>query len=133
MNCQYTGIELENKRAKNHPTVTELLNDANRRNVYGPVVEAMKAAKADGITGMEIVEIGRAAMTGGLEAAAQRRAEWRQREEERLQYDSERINFYRQHGYYPGADRDVEGPDDNRAELTAKEIVESRNRTPSEY
>lgn len=73
--CQYTGIELENKRQKNHPEVSKLLDAANKRGVYATVVEAMISAKETGLTGLDVVEVGRSAMQSGQLAAQ----EFRQR------------------------------------------------------
>jgi hypothetical protein len=106
MNCQYTGLELESKRMKNHPAVAALLNDAQRKGVYGVVVQAMNDAKASGITGMEVVEIGRAALTGGVAAASKRTAEFRAYEQrratERSQEIQERNQFFMNNGRWPG-------------------------------
>lgn len=50
MNCQHCGTELTSKRAKNCPTCSALLAEANRRQVYAAVREAISAAKVEGIT-----------------------------------------------------------------------------------
>ncbi len=63
--CQYTGIELQSKRAKNCAEVTALLNDAQRAGKYGQVVDAMNDAKRAGTTGLAVVEIGRNALKYG--------------------------------------------------------------------
>ena len=97
-NCQYTGIELENKRAKNHPEVTALLADANKKGVYGDVVSAMSRAKRDGITGLAVIEIGRYALKSGLQAATEFSDKLRADRKERQNVESARIAEYRANG-----------------------------------
>ena len=91
--CQYTGIEFQAKtaRSKNHPTIARLLEDANKKGVYGQVVDALTAAKNAGLTGEAVIEAGRVAMVSGLKASAQWAEAWRAEAKAKAKAESERI------------------------------------------
>lgn len=59
--CQYTGVEFEAKstRAKNHPRIAAVLEEANRVGRYALALEAIRKARADGVT--DIMEFQRQA------------------------------------------------------------------------
>lgn len=59
--CQYTGWELSSPRAKNHPKVARLLDEAASNGTYRAVVNAMTAARDGGATGNEVLAAGAAA------------------------------------------------------------------------
>jgi hypothetical protein len=98
--CQYSGLEFEaaSKRSKNHPRVAILLEDANRKGVYGDVVSAMARAKREGVTGEGVIEAGAVALANGLAAVAEFNMNWRNAQRERLQAESARIAEYRTNG-----------------------------------
>ena len=66
--CQYTGIELSSKRAKNCPAVTTVLNEAYKCGKYDQVVAAMIDAKRAGKAGLEVIEIGKLALKNGYQS-----------------------------------------------------------------
>jgi len=70
--CQYCGKELENKRAKNCAECNAILADANKRGVYGFVMEAVAQARKDGLTGDAMHQ----AMRSAAKLGAGKRAEW---------------------------------------------------------
>jgi len=90
--CQYTGIEFEAKtaRSKNHPAVARLLQEANRRGVYGQVMNAIVAAKNEGLVGDPVIEAGQIAMDAGLKAAAEFATARRAEQKEKARQESER-------------------------------------------
>lgn len=59
--CQYSGVTFEAKssRAKNHPVVSAVLEEANRVGRYGVALQAIQAARAEGVT--DIMEFSRRA------------------------------------------------------------------------
>ena len=106
--CQYSGVEFEakSKRSKNHPRVAALLEEANRKGVYGDVVSAMIQAKHDGITGEAVIEAAEVALAGGLKAAAEFNARWRAERREKREQESARIADYRNNGPRPFVDEE---------------------------
>ncbi|NLG27752.1 MAG: hypothetical protein GX557_07550, partial [Chloroflexi bacterium] len=63
--CQHCGTELENPRAKNCKTCSAILTEANRRDSYSFVMEAIAKAKAAGLTGQDMHAEMRAAHAAG--------------------------------------------------------------------
>lgn len=110
--CQYTGLELENKRAKNHPEITKLLEKANKSGAYSAVVTALIDAKNAGVTGLDVVEIGKRALQSGTQAAAafrtQIRNEQKAKAQERHEQHDARIKFWQEHGYFPTSNENDE-------------------------
>lgn len=93
MNCQHCGTELSNKRAKNCPVCSNMLQQANRAGVYGFVMEAIAQAKEDGLAGEEMHEAMRAAAKYGDAKRSEWAEEYRQRLEARRQRNNERVAF----------------------------------------
>jgi site-specific DNA-methyltransferase (adenine-specific) len=60
--CQHCGAELASKRAKNCDACRSLKEESLKWNAYGPVLDAMNAAQAAGMSGDEIRECGRDAI-----------------------------------------------------------------------
>ena len=91
--CQYTGLQFEAKtaRSKNHPTIARLLEDANKKGVYGQVIDALVTAKNAGLVGEAVIEAGQVALKSGLKASAQWAAAWRAEQKEKAARESERI------------------------------------------
>ena len=120
MNCQHCGEELASKRAKNCATCSGILNEANKRRVYGAVTEAIALAKTDGITGEDMHVIMHTAMISGQEATNKVRDEIRAREKERVAERSRQMalrnKFYAEHGYWP------ESMDEEDLDLQAQAI-----------
>jgi hypothetical protein len=112
MNCQHCGTELSNKRAKNCQTCTSVLAEANKKGTYGFVMEAIVAAKADGLTEAEMHTAMRSAMKLGATQRAEWADEYRKQQAERKQEEAARVRFYQEHGYYPG--QDLRGEDTRR-------------------
>lgn len=114
--CQHCGTELNSKRAKNCPTCASLLNDAYKRNGYDLAMSAISEAKQIGLAGNDVQEAIRQAAGSG----SARENEWinkqRQAKNEWQERNHERIEFYRQHGYYPDQKIDDE---DIAAEMEA--------------
>jgi len=121
--CQHCQTELTNPRAKNCKTCSDILTDANRSGTYSFVMEAITTAKADGLTGSAMHET----MLSAMKAGANKRTEWaneyRERQAERKAEESRRIQFYQEHGYWPG--QDFEGEDARR------DIEDARTFTPT--
>jgi hypothetical protein len=65
--CQYSGLPLDNPRAKNHPLVTRLLNRADQEGVYGAVRDAMWSAVAAGRVGQAVIDAGEAALPSAVD------------------------------------------------------------------
>lgn len=65
--CQYTGIELKSKRAKNAPEVTALLDKAYKAGRYSDVSNAMFAAKRSGLIGADVLAAGQHALVHGFQ------------------------------------------------------------------
>lgn len=102
MICQYTGVAFEspNKRQKNHPRISELLNEANDNGTYQVVKQRLAEAREQGLTDIE--QIIAFARTGARERveeqAAQRRLQreaqaareerWRQAREARARVNA---------------------------------------------
>ena len=88
--CQHCGIELTNARAKNCKTCSGLLTEANRKNAYGFVMEAISAAKAEGVAGEAMHKVITAAMSAGISARNawinENRAFWKQYHAEKKDY-----------------------------------------------
>ena len=122
MNCQHCNTELTNKRAKNCQTCTAILADANKRGVYGFVMDAISQAKVDGLTGDAMHETMRSAVKFGQSKVNEWKAEYRQRQQQRKEQDSQNIKFYQEHGYWPWQTGDVED--------TRSEIEEAKNFKP---
>lgn len=97
-NCQYTGVQLDNPRAKNSPAVTKLLAEANKSGVYSDVSNAMLSAKADGKTGDDVLDAGRQALIASKEKLARIAAESRARRDEKRRAESARIADLRANG-----------------------------------
>jgi len=95
MNCQNCGAELNNKRAKNCPDCSKMLQLANKRGVYGFVMDAIAQAKADGLSGADVRDEMNAAIKAGNARRAEWAAEYRERWEQRRREESERIRNYR--------------------------------------
>lgn len=100
--CQYTGIEFEasSKRSKNHPAVSDLLNEAAKDKynpaAYRTVKDALADAKAAGMTDInEIVSYARDRMNNANDAAWQRRIE----DEQQRKARAERNSLLKSHGY----------------------------------
>lgn len=67
--CQYSGIEFQAKssRAKNHPVVSAVLEEANRVGRYSLALDAIRAARAEGVTDItEFERRARAAVKGDV-------------------------------------------------------------------
>lgn len=127
--CQYTGTEFEaaSARAKNSPAVAALLADANKRGVYGPVVEALVSAKTDGLTGDAVLSVGQAALKGGLEAASAARAQARAEYAERMAEHTASVRDLQANGpRRQGTDQETEGPmttERDEREVAAKMVA----------
>src|SRR4051794_38625784 len=73
--CQYTGLEFEaaSRRSKNHPRVSDLLNEAAKGGWYRTAVERFAAARERGMADLDaILQFVR---TGGMEAQQARQDE----------------------------------------------------------
>ena len=95
MNCQHCNEELNNKRAKNCPDCSQILQGANTRGVYSFVMEAIAQARSDGLSGADVRNEMNAALKAGNAKRAQWAAEYRERQARRLHEESERIRNYR--------------------------------------
>jgi hypothetical protein len=99
--CQHCQTELNNSRARNCKTCSDLLTDSYKNNAYDLVTEALTEAKKAGLAGTEIHNI----MREAIQAGRQRNNNWindyRKRLNQRREEDSYRIQFFQKYGYYP--------------------------------
>jgi len=100
--CQYCGNELNSKRAKNCPTCSQLSNEAYKVGGYDLAIQAVTEAKVAGLTSAEIHQTWRDAIQAGKARSNQWYLEHRQRMIERRERDHQQIEFYNEHGYWPG-------------------------------
>ena len=96
--CQHCQTELTNPRAKNCAECSAILSEANRAGSYGFVMEALAVAKAAGLTGTDIHEAMRAAMSAGQSEHNRVADEIRARAKQHQAEQSERIARYQQTG-----------------------------------
>lgn len=83
-NCQYCNDELNNKRAKNCPACNSILSEANKRNVYGFVMEAYQQAKSDNLSGQEMRDTMKSAIKFGQSKRSEWSAEYRKMQQKRV-------------------------------------------------
>ena len=127
MKCQHCGAELDNKRAKNCPRCSAILTDANKRGVYGFVMEAVKQAKEDGLTGEAVHE----AMKSAAKFGTGKRDEWNReyqqmretRNNERKAREEEARKFYMEHGRWPNRGEVEDARDDIENERKYREMT----------
>jgi hypothetical protein len=103
-NCQHCNAELSNPRAKNCPTCSEILADANRAHTYAQVVAAAQAAREAGATGTDVHDAMRAAMTGARKEHNAFADAQRARDEERKRQHSANASYFAEHGRWPWQD-----------------------------
>ncbi len=105
-NCQHCNDTLTNPRAKNCAACKDILDAAYKSGAYSTVTTAIAEAKAAGITGEQMREAMRNAMSAGVAQRHQRRDEQREYNErvqrERQAEQRRRQAFYAAHGYWPG-------------------------------
>lgn len=103
-NCQHCGTELANKRAKNCPTCSAILNDAYRSGAYGQVMQAIAEAKEVGLEADDVHAVMRAAMSAGIEEHNRIADEIRARAKARAEEKSAEIREYQRTGRWNGAE-----------------------------
>lgn len=103
--CQHCQTELTNPRAKNCAECSAILSEANRAGSYGFVMEAIAAAKAAGLTGADVHEAMRAAMSAGQSEhnriADEIRARAKQRATLSIVNTRSRDEYYHRYGVWP--------------------------------
>lgn len=109
--CQHCQTELSNARAKNCPTCSQVLSQANRYGTYSFVMEAIAQAKVDGLTG----EAMQSAMQSAIEYGEAKRNEWqaeyRRQQAERQAEQSAAAARYAKTGRWTDDTRDEEDMD----------------------
>jgi hypothetical protein len=124
--CQHTGLTFEarSKAAKNHPAVSDLLAEANKRGAYRETIDAIREVRealGEDLTLEAVEAAARAAISGRREELQAQRDLWRQRRDERR----ERLNAYAR-GTAPGrvdeedADRESQGAVYSEADSDAR-------------
>ena len=123
-NCQHCQTELQNQRAKNCPICSAILSEANKRGTYSFVIEAIEAAREDGMIGDAVQAIAKAAHDAGKSQrdsfmdnyrhqqkalAAQRRADRNRRAEDTISFlDEEQLADHAAANYQQGATAEAE-------------------------
>ena len=84
--CQHTGLpfEAKSKAAKNHPTVSALLTEANRQGAYRAAVEALRECReelGENLTLADVERYVQAAIDGRQTEMQAERLAWRERRE----------------------------------------------------
>ena len=90
-NCQYCNDELNNKRAKNCQTCNAILAEANKRGVYGFVMEAYMQAKSDSLSGEPMHDAMKSAIKFGQSKRNEWATEYRKQLKERRTWKPERF------------------------------------------
>lgn len=84
--CQHTGLEFEarSKAAKNHPAVSDLLSDANKRGAYQSALDAIRevrAALGETLTLADVEQAVTLAVDGRRAELQAQRDLWRERKD----------------------------------------------------
>lgn len=100
--CQHTGVQFEAKsnRAKNHPVISAVLEEANRVGRYGLALDAIRAARAEGVTDItEYQRRAKLAVAGDVQKVMDSRREADEKREAEKRARQERNAHLRAHGY----------------------------------
>lgn len=100
--CQYTGIEFQAKsnRAKNHPVISAVLEEANRVGRYSLALNAIRAAREEGVADIaEFERRARAAVKGDVQQVMDSRRQADEAREAAKKAREAQNAHLRAHGY----------------------------------
>lgn len=120
--CQHCQDELTNSRAKNCPTCSAIMQNANRYGTYGFVMEAMTTAREDGLTGSDFHNAVKSAAKTGAAKQAEWKASYREYQKKLAAERSAEVRIYQANGYWKN--------DKIETEDTREEIEEAKNFKP---